>query len=354
VNENLEEDTEKKATLFTPTNPLSDNPDSSTSQSKLPLRVNTSLSQLQAREPFPTTTAQVSSPTTTKPWVPPRKYSSPGWSIKAVHENAGSPPKPTKNYVSYSSSNTTSSVNSSLQSSNSEPIIHTRPKSVSVSTFSVNRLSGLFNPPQIVVPSTGLNGNPSINSPQPDSPGAGKASLNAQVTVSNLTFSHIKNKVQIPSTENVDEPLCLGCEKPVRGHVILADGFPHHERCFRCFSCCKVISDNFTSAGEYFFHPECAKCVHCNCALVGKTFHIQSGKVYCEKDFKKICHGCGRVIALGRSELIGKNIYHARCVRCSVCNESFFGEMERHVIGDKIYCTKDFVKLKKLLAIQTS
>jgi len=44
--------------------------------------------------------------------------------------------------------------------------------------------------------------------------------------------------------------------------------------------------------------------------------------MFCEKDYKKICQGCFKVIALGRSELVAGKIYHARCVRCSACNES--------------------------------
>ena len=44
--------------------------------------------------------------------------------------------------------------------------------------------------------------------------------------------------------------------------------------------------------------------------------------MFCEKDYKRICQGCFKVIALGRSELVAGKIYHARCVRCSACNES--------------------------------
>ncbi|ESO07751.1 hypothetical protein HELRODRAFT_75838, partial [Helobdella robusta] len=154
-------------------------------------------------------------------------------------------------------------------------------------------------------------------------------------------------------------PICNVCNSPVRGAYILAVNkiwCPDHFLCSnpncrkplsesgfveengqlfckedyekfmapRCSKCQRPIVGNTVKALKSTYHPECFTCKQCNQPIMGGSFHLHEGEIYCDRDFTAIfstkCIGCNFAIEVGDNwiEAAGTN-WHGECFNCQVC-----------------------------------
>ncbi|XP_021259263.1 leupaxin isoform X3 [Numida meleagris] len=168
-------------------------------------------------------------------------------------------------------------------------------------------------------------------------------------------------------------PRCAYCAGPIRERVLTAmdqtwhpehffcahcgkvfgdDGF--HERsgkpyCFqdfmalfapKCQGCERPLTDNYLSALQGVWHPECFVCADCLSNFANGSFFELEGRPYCELHFHQrqgsVCHGCGHPIT-GRCITAAGRKYHPEHFICAYClSQLHKGTFREH--GDKIYC----------------
>ncbi|XP_074903279.1 leupaxin isoform X1 [Buteo buteo] len=168
-------------------------------------------------------------------------------------------------------------------------------------------------------------------------------------------------------------PRCAYCAGPIREKVLTAldqtwhpehffcahcgkvfgdDGF--HERsgkpyCHRdflamfapkCQGCDRPVTDNYLSALQGVWHPECFVCTECLSSFASGSFFELQGRPYCELHFHQqqgnICHGCSRPVT-GRCITAAGRKYHPEHFICAYC----LGQLQKGTFrehGDKMYC----------------
>ncbi|NXP28094.1 PAXI protein, partial [Scytalopus superciliaris] len=115
----------------------------------------------------------------------------------------------------------------------------------------------------------------------------------------------------------------------------------------KCGGCARAILENYISALNTLWHPECFVCRECFTPFVNGSFFEHDGQPYCEVHYHErrgsLCSGCQKPIT-GRCITAMSKKFHPEHFVCAFClkqlNKGTFKEQ-----NDKPYCQNCFVKL---------
>ncbi|XP_056677628.1 paxillin isoform X3 [Monodelphis domestica] len=115
----------------------------------------------------------------------------------------------------------------------------------------------------------------------------------------------------------------------------------------KCGGCARAILENYISALNTLWHPECFVCRVCFTPFVNGSFFEHDGQPYCEVHYHErrgsLCSGCQKPIT-GRCITAMAKKFHPEHFVCAFClkqlNKGTFKEQ-----NDKPYCQNCFVKL---------
>ncbi|KAK1900878.1 Paxillin [Dissostichus eleginoides] len=115
----------------------------------------------------------------------------------------------------------------------------------------------------------------------------------------------------------------------------------------KCGGCTRAILENYISALNSLWHPECFVCRECFTPFVNGSFFDHDGQPYCESHYHErrgsLCSGCQKPIT-GRCITAMAKKFHPEHFVCAFClkqlNKGTFKEQ-----NDKPYCQGCFVKL---------
>uniref|UniRef100_A0A8C2L3R1 Paxillin n=1 Tax=Cyprinus carpio TaxID=7962 RepID=A0A8C2L3R1_CYPCA len=115
----------------------------------------------------------------------------------------------------------------------------------------------------------------------------------------------------------------------------------------KCGGCARAILENYISALNALWHPECFVCRECFIPFVNGSFFEHEGQPYCEAHYHEhrgsLCSGCQKPITGRCITAMGKK-FHPEHFVCAFClkqlNKGTFKEQ-----NDKPYCQSCFVKL---------
>ncbi|XP_053121669.1 transforming growth factor beta-1-induced transcript 1 protein isoform X1 [Hemicordylus capensis] len=115
----------------------------------------------------------------------------------------------------------------------------------------------------------------------------------------------------------------------------------------RCQGCNQAILENYISALNALWHPECFVCRECYTPFVNGSFFEHGGRPFCEIHYHKqrgsLCSGCEKPIT-GRCITAMARKFHPEHFVCAFClkqlNKGTFKEQ-----NDKPYCHPCFIKL---------
>ncbi|XP_059405445.1 paxillin-like isoform X5 [Carassius carassius] len=115
----------------------------------------------------------------------------------------------------------------------------------------------------------------------------------------------------------------------------------------KCGGCARAILENYISALNALWHPECFVCRECFTTFVNGSFFEHEGQPYCEAHYHEhrgsLCSGCQKPITGRCITAMGKK-FHPEHFVCAFClkqlNKGTFKEQ-----NDKPYCQNCFVKL---------
>ncbi|XP_019511514.1 PREDICTED: leupaxin [Hipposideros armiger] len=143
------------------------------------------------------------------------------------------------------------------------------------------------------------------------------------------------------------------------GEVFGAEGFhekdkkPYCRKDFlamfspRCGGCNRPVLENYLSAMDNVWHPECFVCGDCFSSFSAGSFFELDGRPFCELHYHHrrgtLCHGCGQPIT-GRCISAMGHKFHPEHFVCAFCltqlSKGIFKEQ-----NDKTYCQPCFNKL---------
>ncbi|XP_056313273.1 paxillin a isoform X1 [Danio aesculapii] len=115
----------------------------------------------------------------------------------------------------------------------------------------------------------------------------------------------------------------------------------------KCGGCARAILENYISALNSLWHPECFVCRECFTPFVNGSFFEHEGQPYCEAHYHErrgsLCSGCQKPITGRCITAMGKK-FHPEHFVCAFClkqlNKGTFKEQ-----NDKPYCQGCFIKL---------
>ncbi|XP_047202842.1 histone-lysine N-methyltransferase 2D-like isoform X2 [Girardinichthys multiradiatus] len=115
----------------------------------------------------------------------------------------------------------------------------------------------------------------------------------------------------------------------------------------KCGGCTRAILENYISALNSLWHPECFVCRECFTPFINGSFFDHDGQPYCESHYHErrgsLCSGCQKPITGRCITAMGKK-FHPEHFVCAFClkqlNKGTFKEQ-----NDKPYCHGCFVKL---------
>ncbi|XP_039885001.1 paxillin-like isoform X1 [Simochromis diagramma] len=115
----------------------------------------------------------------------------------------------------------------------------------------------------------------------------------------------------------------------------------------KCGGCARAILENYISALNSLWHPECFVCRECFTPFINGSFFDHDGQPYCEAHYHErrgsLCSGCQKPITGRCITAMGKK-FHPEHFVCAFClkqlNKGTFKEQ-----NDKPYCHACFVKL---------
>ncbi|XP_028332025.1 transforming growth factor beta-1-induced transcript 1 protein-like isoform X1 [Gouania willdenowi] len=99
-----------------------------------------------------------------------------------------------------------------------------------------------------------------------------------------------------------------------------------------CAHCNKPILNKMVTALDKNWHPECFCCVKCSCSFGEEGFHDREGQQFCQQCFLTLfasrCHGCSQPILENYISALN-SLWHPQCFVCRECympfvNGSFF------------------------------
>ncbi|KAM7401812.1 hypothetical protein PAMP_017091 [Pampus punctatissimus] len=115
----------------------------------------------------------------------------------------------------------------------------------------------------------------------------------------------------------------------------------------KCGGCAHAILENYISALNSLWHPECFVCRECFTPFVNGSFFDHEGQPYCEAHYHErrgsLCSGCQKAITGRCITAMGKKFHpeHFSCAFClKLLNKGTFKEQ-----NDKPYCHGCFIKL---------
>uniref|UniRef100_K7G140 Paxillin n=1 Tax=Pelodiscus sinensis TaxID=13735 RepID=K7G140_PELSI len=114
-----------------------------------------------------------------------------------------------------------------------------------------------------------------------------------------------------------------------------------------CGGCARAILENYISALNTLWHPECFVCRECFTPFINGSFFEHDGQPYCEVHYHErrgsLCSGCQKPIT-GRCITAMAKKFHPEHFVCAFClkqlNKGTFKEQ-----NDKPYCQNCFLKL---------
>ncbi|KAL7828515.1 hypothetical protein SRHO_G00321490 [Serrasalmus rhombeus] len=114
----------------------------------------------------------------------------------------------------------------------------------------------------------------------------------------------------------------------------------HHLFSPRCFYCNGPILDKVVTALDRTWHPEHFFCAQCGAFFGPEGFHEKDGKAYCRKDYFDLfapkCGGCARAILENYISALN-SLWHPECFVCRECFTPFVnGSFFEH--DDQPYC----------------
>ncbi|XP_017558313.2 proline-rich protein 12 isoform X1 [Pygocentrus nattereri] len=114
----------------------------------------------------------------------------------------------------------------------------------------------------------------------------------------------------------------------------------HHLFSPRCFYCNGPILDKVVTALDRTWHPEHFFCAQCGAFFGPEGFHEKDGKAYCRKDYFDLfapkCGGCARAILENYISALN-SLWHPECFVCRECFTPFInGSFFEH--DDQPYC----------------
>ncbi|GAA6222262.1 nascent polypeptide-associated complex subunit alpha, muscle-specific form-like isoform X1 [Lates japonicus] len=115
----------------------------------------------------------------------------------------------------------------------------------------------------------------------------------------------------------------------------------------KCGGCARAILENYISALNSLWHPECFVCRECFTPFINGSFFDHEGQPYCEAHYHErrgsLCSGCQKPITGRCITAMGKK-FHPEHFVCAFClkqlNKGTFKEQ-----NDKPYCHGCFIKL---------
>ncbi|CAG01877.1 unnamed protein product, partial [Tetraodon nigroviridis] len=115
----------------------------------------------------------------------------------------------------------------------------------------------------------------------------------------------------------------------------------------KCGGCARAILENYISALNSLWHPECFVCRECFTPFVNGSFFDHDGQPYCEAHYHErrgsLCSGCQKPITGRCITAMGKK-FHPEHFVCAFClkqlNKGTFKEQ-----NEKPYCQICFIKL---------
>uniref|UniRef100_A0A3Q2CA62 Paxillin a n=1 Tax=Cyprinodon variegatus TaxID=28743 RepID=A0A3Q2CA62_CYPVA len=115
----------------------------------------------------------------------------------------------------------------------------------------------------------------------------------------------------------------------------------------KCGGCSRAILENYISALNSLWHPECFVCRECFTPFINGSFFDHDGQPYCESHYHErrgsMCSGCQKPITGRCITAMGKK-FHPEHFVCAFClkqlNKGTFKEQ-----NDKPYCHGCFIKL---------
>ncbi|XP_051981563.1 paxillin a isoform X1 [Xyrauchen texanus] len=115
----------------------------------------------------------------------------------------------------------------------------------------------------------------------------------------------------------------------------------------KCGGCTRAILENYISALNSLWHPECFVCRECFTPFLNGSFFEHEGQPYCEAHYHEhrgsLCSGCQKPITGRCITAMGKK-FHPEHFVCAFClkqlNKGTFKEQ-----NDKPYCQNCYVKL---------
>ncbi|XP_038618680.1 paxillin [Tachyglossus aculeatus] len=115
----------------------------------------------------------------------------------------------------------------------------------------------------------------------------------------------------------------------------------------KCGGCARAILENYISALNTLWHPECFVCRECFTPFINGSFFEHAGQPYCEVHYHErrgsLCSGCQKPIT-GRCITAMAKKFHPEHFVCAFClkqlNKGTFKEQ-----NDKPYCQNCFLKL---------
>lgn len=115
----------------------------------------------------------------------------------------------------------------------------------------------------------------------------------------------------------------------------------------KCGGCTRAILENYISALNTLWHPECFVCRECFTPFINGSFFEHDGQPYCEVHYHErrgsLCSGCQKPIT-GRCITAMAKKFHPEHFVCAFClkqlNKGTFKEQ-----NDKPYCQNCFLKL---------
>ncbi|KAJ8286517.1 hypothetical protein GJAV_G00040070 [Gymnothorax javanicus] len=115
----------------------------------------------------------------------------------------------------------------------------------------------------------------------------------------------------------------------------------------KCGGCARAILENYISALNSLWHPECFVCRECFTPFINGSFFDHENQPYCEAHYHErrgsLCSGCQKPISGRCITAMGKK-FHPEHFVCAFClkqlNKGTFKEQ-----NDKPYCQSCFLKL---------
>ncbi|NXG64497.1 LPXN protein, partial [Hemiprocne comata] len=108
----------------------------------------------------------------------------------------------------------------------------------------------------------------------------------------------------------------------------------------KCQGCERPVMNDYLSALQGVWHPECFVCAECLSSFASGSFFELEGRPYCELHFHQrqgsVCHGCSRPVT-GRCVTAAGRKYHPEHFTCSYCLRQLHKGTFRER-GDKMYC----------------